>query len=235
VKGFLLAAGTGSRLRPTTDAVPKCLLAIDGDCLLDLWLDAFERAGVEEVLVNLHHLPAMVQEHVAARTGGPAVRTAFEPTLLGSAGTLLAHREWVKDEEMILVCNSDNLTDFDLQELVDAQRAGDALATLAVFHSESPRTCGVVTVDGGGRMVGFAEKPEHPDGDLANAGIYAFTPRALDRLNGAPPLDIGFDLLPGLVGRAQTVEITGYFRDIGTPASYDLAHREWPGRVRSIR
>ena len=69
VKAFLLAAGVGSRLRPITDTIPKCMLDIDGRPLLDIWLDAFDRAGVDEVLVNLHHLPDVVRRHLAARTG----------------------------------------------------------------------------------------------------------------------------------------------------------------------
>lgn len=233
MKAFLLAAGTGSRLRPITDATPKCMLTIDGDCLLDLWLAAFERAGVDEVLVNLHHLPEVVEEHLGCRSRGPQVRTAYEPSLLGSAGTLLVHEDWVRGEEMFLVCNADNLTDFDLRDLVEAQRGSGAPATLAVFHAEFPQACGVVTVDESGRMVGYAEKPERPAGSLANAGMYAFTPAVLDRIHGSPPLDVGHHLLPALVGVAHTFEVRGYFRDIGTPESYERAQQEW--RVREMR
>ena len=57
MKAFLLAAGVGSRLRPITDTTPKCMVAIDGRPLVDIWLGAFDCAGVDEVLVNLHHLP----------------------------------------------------------------------------------------------------------------------------------------------------------------------------------
>src|SRR6185503_55882 len=98
VKAFLLAAGIGSRLRPITDTIPKCMLDIDGRPLLDIWLDAFDRADVSEVLVNLHHLPDVVRRHLAARTAPPTVRTVFEPELLGSAGTLRANRQWVEKE-----------------------------------------------------------------------------------------------------------------------------------------
>ena len=69
VKAFLLAAGVGSRLRPITDTIPKCMVAIGGQPMLDIWLDAFDQAGVDEVLVNLHHLPEVVIDHVAERTG----------------------------------------------------------------------------------------------------------------------------------------------------------------------
>ena len=69
MKAFLLAAGLGTRLKPITDTVPKCMVPIDGRPLLDIWLDAFDRAGVDEVLVNLHYLPDVVRRHLGARAG----------------------------------------------------------------------------------------------------------------------------------------------------------------------
>ena len=143
MKAFLLAAGIGSRLRPITDTIPKCMLDIDGRPLLDIWLDAFDCAGVDEVLVNLHHLPEVVRRHLAAREGPPMVRTVFEPELLGSAGTLAANRRWVDGEELFLACNADNLTDFDLRSLVDAHREHGTIATLTAFHSPNPSAGGV--------------------------------------------------------------------------------------------
>jgi mannose-1-phosphate guanylyltransferase len=231
MKAFLLAAGVGSRLRPITDTIPKCMVAVAGQPLLDIWLEALDRAGVDEVLVNLHHLPDVVRDHLAARTSPPAVRTVFEPELLGSAGTLRANRDWVEGEEMFLACNADNLTDFDLRSLVDAHRAHDAVATLTVFHSEHPSAGGVVELDGTGRVTGFTEKPPEPVSDLTNAGLYAFHPSVLDEINGAPPRDIGYDLLPRLVGRARAVLVEGFFLDIGTVEVYRRASEEWPERA----
>lgn len=231
MKAFLLAAGIGSRLRPITDTVPKCMVDIDGKPLLDIWLDEFARAGVDEVLVNLHHLPDVVRERVAARDEAPAVRTVFEPELLGSAGTLVANCEWVAGDDCFLACNADNLTDFDLRELIDVHRSSGSVATLAVFHSTAPSTGGVVELDGAGRVVGFAEKPAAPASDLVNAGIYAFHPAVLDEIGSPPPTDIGYDLLPRLVGRAHAVLVEGYFRDIGTPEAYRRAREEWPARA----
>ena len=231
MKAFLLAAGVGSRLRPITDTIPKCMVAIDGQALLDIWLDAFDRAGVDEVLVNLHHLPDVVRGHIAARTGPPAVRTFFEPELLGSAGTLIANREWVTGEELFLACYADNLTDFDLRSLVQSHREYDPIATWTVFHSERPWAGGVVDIDATGWVIGFVEKPANPVSDLTNAGMYAFHPSVLDEIDGMPPKDIGFDLLPRLVGRARAVLVEGYFRDIGTADAYRQAREEWPVRA----
>jgi mannose-1-phosphate guanylyltransferase len=231
VKAFLLAAGIGSRLRPITDTTPKCMLAIDGQPMLDIWLNAFDRAGVDEVLVNLHHLPDVVRGHLAARTGPPAVRTFFEPELLGSAGTLLANRWWVRDEEFFLACYADNLTDFDVRSLVDTHQQHGPIATVAVFHSERPSAGGVVELDATGRVTGFTEKPSQPVSDLTNAGMYAFHPSVLDEIAGKPRSDIGYDLLPLLVGRARAIPVEGYFRDIGTVEAYRRAREEWPARA----
>ena len=231
MKAFLLAAGVGSRLRPITDTIPKCMVAIDGRPLLDIWLDAFDRADIDEVVINLHHLPDVARRHIAARAGPPAVRTFFEPELLGSAGTLVANRDWVDGEDLFLACYADNLTDFDLRSLVQAHREHDAIATLSVFHSERPWAGGVVEIDAVGQVIGFVEKPANPVSDLTNAGMYAFHPSVLDEIDGLPPKDIGFDLLPRLVGRARAVLVEGYFRDIGTADAYRRAREEWPIRA----
>ena len=231
MKAFLLAAGVGSRLRPITDVTPKCMLVIGDRPLLDIWLDAFDGAGVDEVLVNLHHLPDVVTRHIAARTAPPTIRTFFEPELLGSAGTLLANRQWVCGEELFLACNADNVTDFDLRSLIDVHREHGAIATLAVFRSQQPSTGGVVDLDATGRVIGFVEKPSEPVSDLTNAGMYAFHPSVLDEIDGTPPNDIGYDLLPRLVGRARAVMVEGYFRDVGTADAYRRAREEWPARA----
>jgi mannose-1-phosphate guanylyltransferase len=233
VKAFLLAAGLGTRLRPITDSTPKCLLRIGNRTLLDIWLDALAGVGVDEVLLNTHHLAPAVRAHVAARPGAPIVRLYHEPELLGSAGTLLANKDFVAGEDMFLAVNADNLTDFDLDLLVEAHRAGDAIATLTLFRTPTPSACGIVEVTDG-RMTGFVEKPADPPGDLANAGVYAFTPAVLDLIDEPLPRDIGFDLLPRLVGRARAIDMGGaYFIDIGTPAALARARDEWQDRAAS--
>jgi mannose-1-phosphate guanylyltransferase len=231
MKAFLLAAGVGSRLRPITDTIPKCMIPVGGQPLLDIWLEAFDHAGVDEVLVNLHHLPDVVRNHLDARAGMPAVRTFFEPELLGSAGTLAANRTWVEGEEMFLACYADNLTDFNLRSLVETHRKNSAIATLTVFHSERPSAGGVVEFDAAGTVTGFTEKPSQPVSDLVNAGMYAFHPGVLDEIGGPPPLDIGYDMLPRLVGRAKAMLVEGYLRDLGTVDAYQRAQQEWPVRA----
>src|SRR5262249_52790934 len=153
----------------------KCLVRIGDRALLDIWLDTLDDLGVDEVLVNTHHLADQVADHVASRSAGPDVRLLHEDTLKGSAGTLRAARELLADEASFLAVNADNLTDYDLRELVSAHTAATAtglLATLTAFHAPKPSACGILEVDADDRLVGFEEKPASPRSDLANAGMY---------------------------------------------------------------
>lgn len=231
MKAVLLAAGQGRRLRPLTHATPKCLVTVAGRTLLDRWLDTLAAVGADEVLVNTHHLAGRVRAHVRARSGPPVVHLVEEPVLLGSAGTLRANAGFVADEELFLCVNADNLTTYDPAHLVDAHRAGGAVATLTLFRTPHPTRCGIVDVRDG-MVVDFEEKPRNPRSDLANAGIYAFSPPALELIPAAAPgqaVDIGFHLLPRLVGRARAVELPPgtTLTDIGTLEALDRARREW--------
>ena len=222
-----MAAGTGTRLRPITEEIPKCLVPIRGVPLLDIWLEALAKAGIDEVLLNLHYLPGKVEDHLSAGPVPVRVVTSFEPDLLGSAGTLRANRDWVGADERFVVCYADNLTDFEVSRLVSFHRDRGAMASLALFRAPDPSACGIAELDEQGRVTGFVEKPKQPVSDLANAGIYVFEPAVLDEIRNTGPTDIGFDLLPRLVGRMWGLPIEGYFRDIGTVEAYQRAQLEW--------
>ncbi len=66
-KAFLLGAGLGTRLRPLTAHVPKCLLPINGKPLLEIWLNLCQQHGIQSVLINTHHLAPMVEAWAAAQ------------------------------------------------------------------------------------------------------------------------------------------------------------------------
>ena len=226
MKAFILAAGLGTRLRPLTDTVPKCLVPVHGVPLLGIWLALCERAGIDAVLVNLHHLPDQVCAFVHDYRGAVRVSTVYEETLLGTAGTVLANRGFVDGEREFFVIYVDNSTDVDLADMLAYHRAKRTELTMAVFHADNPSGSGIVTVDADDRIVAFEEKPAHPTSDLANAGILLMSPRLLDGLPARRPLDFGFDVLPGLVGRMHAYRLKGFLRDVGTWESYGRAQAE---------
>jgi len=229
VKAFLLAAGLGTRLRPLTDRLPKPLVPIHGRPLLAWWLDLLELHGVDEVLVNLHHLPDQIRSFANAYTGPVRISLVLEDELLGSAGTIHANRTFVDGEEAFLILYADNITTVDLGALIDFNHNNPALLTVGLFHAENPRGSGIVTLDSDGTIVDFVEKPASPTSDLASAGVFVGRPELLDRIDpdGRRPYDFGAHVMPGLIGRMNGVEIQGYLRDIGTPESLATAEREF--------
>jgi mannose-1-phosphate guanylyltransferase len=229
VKAFLLAAGPGSRLRPMTDAVPKCLVPIRGTPMLSIWLQACKRFGIEEVLINLHAHAAAVSEFLRQDINGPRVRVVVEQQLLGSAGTLRANRDWVMSDEFFWVFYADVLNRADLEGMLRVHQKRKPAATLGVYEVPDPRRCGIVTADSDGVIQQFVEKPEHPAGNLAFSGLMIGTPAVLDVIPSSVPADIGFHVLPQLAGRMIAYSISDYLLDIGTMENYEKAQATWPG------
>jgi len=231
MKAFLLAAGLGTRLRPLTDTVPKCLVPIAGRPLLAYWIALLERHGFEEVLLNIHHLPEHVREFVRCLSSRVRVTLFEEPHLLGSAGTVMTNREWVADGRPFLVANADNLTNVDLSRLMAVHTRHRPLLTMALFRTDEPTRCGIAELQTGsdsGAIVSFVEKPAHPKSNLANAGVYVTDVRVVDRIPRRLPADFGHDVLPALVGEMYGHVLSEHEQliDVGTWQSYDRAQRE---------
>lgn len=229
MKAFLLAAGNGTRLSPLTDTVPKCLLPVRGVPMLDIWLALLASHGVEEVLINLHAHADIVRRHFAASSPPVRVRLEEEPVLLGSAGTLRRHLDWVAGESSFLVCYADVLTNCDLAGLYRQHQDCRPLGTLGLYTVPDPERCGVAEVEGDW-IVSFQEKPQVSCSNLAFSGIMLLNPEALALIPpDKTPADVGFDLLPQLTRRMAYTVIEDYLLDIGTKANYALAQRTWPG------
>jgi mannose-1-phosphate guanylyltransferase len=231
VRALLLAGGLGTRLRPLTETVPKCLIEVGGRPLLDYWIDALEAAGIDHALINTHYLPDPVRAFIAQtnRTRRVTLEEAFEPELLGSAGTVTANHSWGADAETVVVIYADNLSDIDLTALVDFHRHHPDPMTMALFRAPVPKNCGIATLDDDARVTAFVEKPEDPTSDLANAGIYVLDRSAWDEIAAMQAFDFGFDVIPQFVGRMRGYVHHGYLRDIGTHESLAQARQDIAG------
>jgi len=229
VKGFLLAAGNGTRLRPLTNSIPKCLVPIQGTPLIGIWLQWCAQYGVDEVLINTHAHSERVSEYLAAYRGPVTVTMTNEPELLGSAGTLHVNRKFVAGEPEFAVLYADVLTNCRFDNMLAFHRLSQAPVTLGTYRVPNPTQCGIIATDETGRVLEFTEKPEYPKSDTAFSGVLVGGPALLDLVPARTPADIGFDVLPKLVGEMFAFPITDYVLDIGTLAKYEQAQREWPG------
>jgi mannose-1-phosphate guanylyltransferase len=229
VKAFLLAGGHGLRLRPMTDAIPKCMVPIRGVPLLSIWLQLCRRIGIEEVLINVHAHADAVCEFLQRNTSGVRVRVVVEPQLLGSAGTLRVNRDWAISEDFFWVFYADVLNRVDFRGMMQIHRQRMPAATLGLYEVPDPRRCGIVSMDQDGVIQEFVEKPDQPTSNLAFSGLMIGTPDLLDVIPETTPADIGFDVLPQLAGRMVGYHIHDYLIDIGTMENYERAQVTWPG------
>ncbi|HEX9789534.1 MAG TPA: nucleotidyltransferase family protein [Kiloniellales bacterium] len=84
-KAMILAAGLGERMRPVTNDLPKPLIPVAGQPLIDSILDRLNAAGVPDVVVNLHYLGEKLKHHLQARTR-PRIAFSPESTRLETGG-----------------------------------------------------------------------------------------------------------------------------------------------------
>ena len=229
MKAFILAAGKGERLRPLTAATPKCLVSIQDTAILDIWLQLCRRNNINQVLINTHAHAETILKHLQRHPSGISIQTTYEPTLLGSAGTLRANREWICRDEEFWVFYGDVLTNADLTKMMDFHRQKRQIATLAVYKVANPRQCGIIATDADQIVRSFVEKPSAPESDLAFAGIMVASQWLIDAIPDHLPADLGFHVLPRLVGHMAAYPILDYLLDIGSPESYEYAQSTWPG------
>ncbi|HBJ82277.1 MAG TPA: hypothetical protein DDZ88_00045 [Verrucomicrobiales bacterium] len=226
MKCLLLAAGFGTRLRPITDHVPKCLVELHGVPLLDYWLKNLHEAGASEFLINTHYLPEQVEGFVAAHPLSSLISLTHESTLLGTAGTVFANRAFLASGTTLLA-HADNLCLCPWQDFFKAHatRPPHTLMTMMTFQTGNPHECGIVELDAQGVVVDFHEKVVSPPGNLANAAVYLIEPevlREMDRINPSMT-DLSTQLLPMLKGRIFTWENRDILIDIGSPERLAMA------------
>ena len=233
MKAFLLAGGLGTRLRPLTDSTPKCLLPIQGIPILQIWFDICRQYGIDEVLINVHAHGDAVRRFIQEHEDRLRVRLFEEDELLGSAGTVLANQEWVRKEQSFWIFYADVLTTTNLNQMLAFHDSRGQIATIGVYEVPDPSRCGIVQTDDHGVVLEFVEKPQAPAGNLAFSGLMIATPGLLDAIPDTSPVDLGFHVLPHIVGRMAAYRIRDFVMDIGTLETFRAAQMTWPGLSQS--
>lgn len=235
MKAFLLAAGKGTRLQPITFHIPKCLVPINKKPLIEYWFDLFEVYGIDEILINTSYLKNQVKSYIDEHSRGLKINLTYEDTLLGSGGTIKNNWDFVKDEEIFYIFYADNLTNINLKELQEFHRKSGRDFTLATCRVPNPHECGIVEVNEDGAIISFAEKPEHPASDLAFAGIMLSSTSLINYFPAEDVFDLGYDVLPRIIGNSSAFVMKDYLIDIGTPDKLKQAENDAKKNLMQIK
>jgi mannose-1-phosphate guanylyltransferase len=229
-KAILLAAGFGTRLGTLVAYTPKCLIDINGQPLLDIWLGNLIKSGVQEILINTHYLSEVVAAHIERSKYKHSVSLRYESKLCGTAGTIFANIDFL-DDEPILVAHADNLSIFSVAEFESAHQSRPKCCnmTMMTFLSPNPMDCGVVGLNADGVVIEFTEKPAEPRSNLANGAVYILEASFIRSLyvKGNFPKDFSTELIPSNLGKIFTFLNDRYHRDIGNPESLRLGRIEY--------
>ncbi len=211
---MILAAGRGTRLRPVTDRLPKPLLPVAGEPLIDRHLRALAAAGFDEIVINIAWLGRAIREHVGDGSAwGVTVHYSDEGEHpLETAGGIRHALQCLRPGPFVVV-NGDVVTDYPFERLA---LAPDDYARLVLVPNPAPRA------DGDFALAGDRVAVEPPP-RLTFAGVGVYSPALFD------DLDHGEQRLAPLLARAACLSrlagehYTGLWHDVGTLARWHAA------------
>lgn len=228
MKGMILAAGHGNRLRPLTDTTPKPLIKIAGKELILYSIELLSAHGIKDIIINTYHLAELVEEYLGDGSKlGVNVSFSREETLLGTGGGI-KKCEWFLKDEAFVVVNCDIITDADVSALVKHHKNAGAHATMVVRDDPFVNVFGGVQVDEeSGLVVDIAGQllprqlkyNSKPTRDMVFTGLQVMEPMIFEYLpDGASSSTTG--AYPQMIKSGRKVaafEHKGFWADIGSP------------------
>jgi len=224
---MILAGGSGSRLRPLTAEIPKPLLKVGGQPVLELIIRQLRVHGIHRIYISINYLGDQIQEYFGdGQDFEVSIEYLVEPEPLGTAGPLALLPKYL--ESPVLVVNGDLVTKVNFEHLLHFHQEGGFSLTAGVKEISQQVPFGVVVTDGD-QIVALHEKPTETR--LINTGVYVMDPNILESV----PVNSYYDmnmLIESLIVDSQSKVgaflIHEYWMDIGTPADYQRAQGEYP-------
>lgn len=227
VKGVLLAGGTATRLHPLTLVTNKHLLPVYDRPMIYYPLHTFREMGINEVLVVLggKSIGDIVELLSDGNEFGLDLTYRFQRGALGIAHAIGLARDFVADEPFCVILGDNVMHGTPLADVAQEFEAGDWEAGTLLHRVPDPERFGVAAFDGGGKLVGFAEKPKQPRSNFIPIGVYFLRQSAFEVIDRLAPSGRGefeiTDVLNHFLqdGRLHWREYSGVWTDAGTVES----------------
>ncbi len=230
-RAMVLAAGRGTRLAPLTDTLPKPLMPVAGRPLLAHILDFLRAGGIDDVVINLHHLGHLIERAIGdGRAFGMRVRYSREDPLLLDTGGGIKHAEPLLAGAPFVVVNGDSLLELPLAEVIDFHRARGGIATMAVRADPDAVRYGLVEVDDTDRVRRISGRPSGGPTDGLRGfmfpGLHVIEPSIFDWMEAGSPFGIVKVTYPRLIEAGEPIYAFGTsarWINIDTPAALERA------------
>lgn len=225
MKAVIMAGGLGMRLRPLTQVIPKPLLPLGGNSILEITVQRLKSCGFDDLIFTTYYKPEVFKSYFGDGSSfGVRITYSKENERLGTAGPLRLLENELK--EPFLVMNGDVLTNMDFAKLGKFHMKNNADITLCTKIMEIPLQYGVVKSREGSIVTSITEKPS-VEYEI-NAGIYFLNPSVLDHI----PKDKSYNmptLLHRLLDDGKMVlkyPIEEYWLDVGHIDDYKKAQSD---------
>lgn len=220
MQAIILAGGKGTRLKPFTNSIPKPLVPLGDQSILEIVLKQLRYYGVDHVTIAINHLAKLIQAFFGDGAElGLNIKYSQEEIALGTAGPV----RLVKDhDENFIVMNGDLLTTINYRDFFEDHVKGKFDATIGTFRKEVKIDLGVVKIDNG-IFVDYIEKPTYTYD--VSMGIYVLNRRCLEFIPAGTAFDMP-DLMLALnqAGRKIACYSGNYdWLDIGRVEDYEQA------------
>jgi mannose-1-phosphate guanylyltransferase len=235
IKGIVLCAGLGTRLRPLTNIWAKPAVPMLGAPLLRFSLACLKRAGVTQVGINSHHLPESMESvaRIECERMQLELHISHESEeILGTGGGIRSFKKFIGDDSVV-VMNGDVLFSVDVAPIIAAHLKSKAAATMVLLPMPEGEKYNAVEIDSGHQVRKIAGKGSFQDPltPWHFTGMHVISPSVFEFMKPNGPEDINHDVYVKMM--SQDVQIHGcqldaksvYWSDLGTPERYMKTHQ----------
>jgi len=227
-----LAAGYGTRLGELTKDVPKPMLDLGGQPVLERIIRKLARQGFNQIGVNLHYKADMIVDYFGnGNRFGVDLTYSYESKILGTAGGI-KKMGWFLGTGTFLVHYGDIITNQDFSSMIQFHREKNAIATLLVKKYRHAHSA--IEIDADWRITAFWERPTEEERNQIkspwpwdNSCVHVCSPKLLEKIPASITCDLAKDIFPSLVSSKHLFAFpsSGYYCAIDSPEQLEEARR----------
>ncbi len=225
-KGIIISGGWGTRLRPLTCTIPKSLIPVVNEPVIERQILLLKAVGIKDIILAVSVMSDVLKAYFGDGDKlGINIQYTDEKSPLGTAGAIKLAEDYIKDENFFML-NGDVILNFDFKEIIQAHARYKGLGVIASKVISDPSRYGVLIIDEDtNKITKFLEKTEYvPPKEMTismpiNAGVYLLEPEILTYIEPKKRVSIEKEVFPILAdeGKLYYYPIPGIWKDIGKP------------------